>query len=284
MVAALFVFPSVWAAVQVVDYDGTLYSATVEPSAQRTGGQSDATQIVVLRLPTTGAQTRWVIDPTQDVASDKDPVLLLAPGASGPTLLWSRRNGRFSQIAISRLEGEQWSPLQYLTNGPRQHVRPEAGVDTSGTGYVVWVEQESGGSVSFATFDPILGNLLSSPRDLLLELVRHSPPEWLIPEESRHSRGPKQLVDPVPSPDGGNEAPIIPPSNAQHVGEPIGGAVTLNPACPKALAAVVKNRGLWIGIFQNGVVLNYYRSQIPPGAPDDYLALFLQSLLNQHCQ
>src|SRR5678809_153310 len=40
--AALFlIVPSVWAAVQVVDADGTFYSATVELSPLRSGGQAD---------------------------------------------------------------------------------------------------------------------------------------------------------------------------------------------------------------------------------------------------
>jgi hypothetical protein len=287
--AALFlIVPSAWAAVQVVDSDGTFYSATVEPSPLRSGGQTDATQIVVLKISPTGEQMHWVIDPTQDVLPDKDPDLLLVPGGSGPTLLWSRRNGRFDQVAFSRLEGEQWSPVRYLTNAPRHNLKPQAGVDSNGTGYVVWVVQDGGGSVSYATFDPSLGNLLSSPRDLRLELVRHSSPEWLMPEGDRHRPGPKDIVDPVPLPDGGSEVPIAPPSatpaDPNPHSEAIGGTVTLNPGCSKAVAAVVKNRALWIGVFQNGSVLNYYRSRIPQGAPDGYLGLFLQTMLSQHCQ
>src|SRR4029453_18329076 len=95
---------------------------------------------------------------------------------------------------------------------PRHSVKPRAGVDSNGTGYVVWVVQDGGGSVSYATFDPSMGNLLSSPRDLLLELARHSSPEWLMPEEDRHGRGPRSQVDPVPAPDGGSEVPIAPPN------------------------------------------------------------------------
>jgi hypothetical protein len=289
--AALFLtVPSVWAAVQVVDADGTFYSATVELSPLRSGGQADATQIVVLQISPTGAQVRWVIEPTQDVLPDKDPDLLLVPGASGPVLLWSRRSGHFDQIALSRLEGGQWSPVRYLTNAPRNNLKPRAGVDSNGTGYVVWVVQEGGGSVSYATFDPTAGNLISSPRDLLQELVRHSPPQWLMPEADRHGRDSQDIVDPIALPDGGSEVPIAPPSAdpppvpQPHSSEPIGGTVTLNPGCTKALAAVVKNRAVWIGVLQNGSVLSYYRSRIPQGAPEGYLELFLETLLSQNCQ
>jgi hypothetical protein len=60
--------------------------------------------------------------------------------------------------------------------------------------------------------------------------------------------------------------------------------VTLSPICTKVVAAISQNRALWIGVLQNGVVLNYYRSVVPVGAPDNYISLLLESLLNQNCQ
>ena len=64
----------------------------------------------------------------------------------------------------------------------------------------------------------------------------------------------------------------------------MGGSVTVSPACTKVVAAISRNKALWIGVLQNGVVLNYYRSVVPAGAPDDYISMLLESLLNQHCQ
>ena len=109
-----------------------------------------------------------------------------------------------------------------------------------------------------------------------MELVRSGPPQWLsqsllLPR----AHGRPQADDPDILPEGGNDTPTIPPASNPKIGEPVGGTVTLSPTCTKAL---------WIGVLQNGVILNYYRSVVPVGAPDNYVSLLLQSLLNQHCQ
>jgi len=280
--ALLFVSQS-WATVQVVDADGTLYSVDVVPAP---GGHSpSATALRYSKISLGGAQAGGVISPTQDSASDRDPFLMQVSGAPGPVLIWSRNSGAFDQIAYSRHDGLGWTRPTYLTNSPRDHSRPQAGVDASGTGYVLWVETGGSASVMLATFDPLTGNLLSSPRDFFMELVRHSPPQWLsqdllLPRD--HGR--PQESDLNIQPDGGNDAPVVPPASNPKLGEPVGGTVTLSPTCTKAVAAISRNRALWIGVLQNGVVLNYYRSVIPEGAPDNYVSLLLQSLLNQHCQ
>jgi hypothetical protein len=279
--AALLLVSRSWATVRVVDSDGTLYSVDVVPAS---GSRSpDATALRYSRISPSGIQVGGVISPTQDSASDRDPTLVQAPGASGPILIWSRTNGLFDQIAYSRYDGVSWTQPAYFTDTPRQNTHPQAGVDASGTGYVVWVEAGSGGSVMLATFDPRTGNLISSPRDFFMELVRHSPPQWLS-QDLLLARAPgrPQADEPGISPDGTNDVPIVPP--AHHSDEPVGGTITLSPTCTKVVAAIVRNRALWIGVLQNGVVENYYRSVVPEGAPDNYVSLLLQSLLNQHCQ
>ena len=107
----------------------------------------------------------------------------------------------------------------------------------------------------------------------------------------QHFTGKDELIaehlrrfDPGILPEGGNDAPVVPPANTQKLNEPVNGTVTLSPTCTKAVAAISRNRALWIGVLQNGVILNYYRSVVPAGAPDNYVPLLLQSLLNQHCQ
>jgi hypothetical protein len=278
--AALLVVSQSWAIVRIVEPDGTLYSVDVVPSS---GGRTpNDTALTYSRTSPNGSQLHGMISPTEDIAADRDPILVQASGASGPILIWSRSNGGFNQIAYSRFEGLGWTKPTYLSDSPRDHVRPQAGVDASGTGYVLWVETGSGGSVLLATFDPLTGNLTSSPRDFFAELVRHSPPEWLSQDFLfPRFHGQPQTGDPSILLEGGGDAPAIPP---KHSDEPVDGTVTLGATCTKAVAAITRNRALWIGVLQNGVVLNYYRSVVPEGAPDNYVSLLLQSLLSQHCQ
>jgi hypothetical protein len=164
------------------------------------------------------------------------------------------------------------------------HRFPQGGIDAWGTGYVIWVEMDGSGSVMLATFDPLTGNLLSSPRDLFRELVRHSPPQWLASHSS--ASHPVQtrsgLANPDIFPDGGTDSPVVPPAHSD--GTPVGGTVVLSPACNKIVAAVERNRGLWIGVLQNGVVLEYYRATIPMDAPADYTSQLLSGLLERHCR
>lgn len=280
---ALLLVSRSWATVRVVDPDGTLTSVDVVPAP---GGHSvNATALRFSRISLSGALVGGVISPTQDSAADRDPTLLQANGAPGPILIWSRSNGPFEQLAYSRFDGAGWSNPTFLTNSPRDHLRPQAGVDASGTGYVVWVETGGNASVMLATFDPLTGNLISSPRDFFMELVRFSPPQWLSQSlllPRNHGR--PQANDPDDLPEGTQDVPVIPPATTHHSDEPVAGSVTLSPTCTKVVAAISRNRSLWIGVLQNGVVLNYYRSVVPPGAPDNYVSLLLQSLLNQHCQ
>jgi hypothetical protein len=282
--ATLLLVPRSWATVRVVDPDGTLYSVDVVPAP---GSHSPgATVLRFSRISLNGTQQRGAVSPAQDNVIDRDPTLVQTSGASGPILIWSRTNGPFDQIAYSRYDGLGWTQPTFLTNSSRDHLRPQAGVDAAGTGYVVWVETGGGsGSVMLATFDPLTGNLISSPRDLFLELVRNSPPQWLsqdflIPR----SHGQPQSADPGILPDGTNDVPVIPPASNHHSDEPVSGTVTLSPTCTKVVAAISRNRSLWIGVLQNGVVLDYYRSVVPLIAPDNYIPLLLQSLSNQHCR
>src|SRR5437867_2114831 len=158
----LLLVPCCLAQVLLVDAEGTSYTVQVVPAA---GGHSpDATALSFDRVPLSGAPTSGVIDPTQDAAADRDPILVLAPGSAGPVLIWSRRSGHFDQIAYSRYDGHGWTEAAYFASAPRHQLRPRAGVDASGTGYVVLVETGGSGSVMMATFDPLTGNLISSPQ------------------------------------------------------------------------------------------------------------------------
>ena len=282
LLAALLFVSSVGAAEQVVATDGTVYSVdVVELSA--TAPEATALSFSVLRA--NGAQRKGFVASTLDRLTDQDPQLVLDPAAAGPVLVWSRSDGLNRQIAYSRFAGDAWTDFKFLTWGPGDHVHPVAGVDSHGTGYVVWVEPSGSGSVVLATFDPASGRLLTAPRDLLLELVRHSPPEIL-------SVGPVTPVGPSLSdivPDGGSDVPNIPPGSSANKKSspppqgPGGGVLTVTPICSKAAAAVVKERALWIGVFEGGVVIKYYRSTIPQGAPDNYVNKLLQGLLERHC-
>jgi len=280
---ALLCTSRTWATtVSVVDSNGTIYSVDVVPSSE---GSSRGTALAYSRIAPDGSHAEGIIHPTQDAADDRDPVLLVGD-ASGPLLIWTRKNGRFEQIALARYQGGSWTQPVYLTDSPAPHLRPQAGIDASGTGYLVWVEPTGGGKVMFATFDPATGNLLSSPRDFFLELVRHSPAQWLyqeLPDPRTH--GNRRTDDGGVQPDAANDVPAIPPAgSAPHVDQPVNGSLTLSPTCTKAVGAIVRNRALWIGVLQNGVVLEYYRSVIPAGAPENYVSMLLQSLLDQNCQ
>ncbi|PYQ14840.1 MAG: hypothetical protein DMH00_00675 [Acidobacteria bacterium] len=283
--AALLFVPLSWATVQVVDADGTIY--TVEVASAAAGAAPAATQLTFTRNSPDGAQTHGVIRPAPSGGGDRDPVLLLVPGSSGPALIWSRQEGSFDRIAYSRYSGGTWSEVRYFTNTPHHNLYPQAGVDAGGTGYVVWVQAEGSGAVMLATFDPLTGDLIASPRDLFRELVRHAPPQWLTPDLAVPSGlGLPQSGQIVVSLDGGNDTPAVPPANAYtgHLDLPVGGVVALTPVCSQAVAAVVRGKALWIGVFQNGVVREYYRSVVPAGAPENYVNLLLQSLLTRHCQ
>jgi hypothetical protein len=287
LLAALFLVPPAWAKSQVVGLDGTVHSVEVAQIQGEAQPGSTALSFSVLR-PNGTAQS-GVVSSTEDLRADRDPSLELAPGGDGPFLVWTRHDGLSDQIAYSRYRGNAWDEPRYLTSDAKDHVNPQVGVDGNGMAYVVWVEPAGGGSVMFATFDPHTGDLFSSPRDLFRELVRHSPAVWLTPE-----RGPIMLggrptdIGPVPAPEGGNDTPAIPPcSNTNTTNckkDSLSGGVFLGPSCTKAAAAVVRTRGIWIGVLENGEVLAYYRSVIPAGAPEGYVELLLQTLLSQHCQ
>jgi len=287
LLAALFFVPPAWARSQVVGLDGTVYSVEVVQNQGEAQPGWTALSFSVLR-PDGPAESGIVIS-TEDSRADRDPSLVLAPGADVPFLVWTRHDGLSDQIAYSHYQGNAWGGPRYLTTGAGDHVNPQAGVDGNGVAYVVWVEPAGAGSVMFATFDPSTGNLFSGPRDLFHELVRHSPAEWLTPGRGSKTHGgdPTDL-GPWPVPEGGNDTPAIPPCSSTNTNnckkDSISGGVILGPSCTKAAAAVVRTRGIWIGVLENGEVLAYYRSVIPAGAPEEYVALLLQTLLNQHCQ
>ncbi len=278
LAAGLLLVSQSWAAGKVVNSDGTLYTVEV---VQAPGSHSPNATALRYSRSLNDTEVGGIISPTEDSAADRDPTLLPASGTRGPIVIWSRSNGPFAQLAYSRFDGVGWTHPTFLTNTPRDHLRPQAGVDASGTGYLVWVEGGSA-SVMLATFDPLTGNLISSPRDFFLELVRHSPPQWLSQDVLLpRSSGRPQADGPGIGPDGVDEVPVVPPG--KKLGEPVDGTVTLTPICTKVVAAISHNRALWIGVLQNGVVLNYYRSVVPVGAPDNYVSLLLESLLNQNC-
>ena len=279
LAAGLLLVSQSWAASEVVSPDGTLYSVKV---VQAPGSLSANATALRYSRSLNGIEVGGIISPTADSAADRDPTLLPASGTHGPILIWSRSHGPFDQLAYSRFDGAGWTHPTFLTNTPRNHVRPQAGVDASGTGYLVWVETGGNASVMLATFDPLTGNLISSPRDFFLELVRHSPPQWLSQDVLLPRSHGRKTDEPGILPDGADEIPVVPPG--KKLGEPVDGTVTLSPICTKAVAAISRNRALWIGVLQNGVVLNYYRSVVPEGAPDNYISLLLESLLNQNCQ
>jgi len=287
LLAALFLVPWAWAANQVVGVDGTVY--TVGVVEMEAGAPPGSTALTYSVLHPGGQVETGLVSPTEDLLADGEPSLVLPPGGGGPFLIWTRSDGAYDQVAYSRYAGTLWAEMQYLTSGARDHLHPQFGVDSHGTAYIVWVEPAGAGSIMVATFDPLTGILLSSPRDLLRELVRHSPPEWLSPERGPRTVGGRPSdFSPGPVPEGGNDTPAIPPcsnnnTSCKKESDPWGG-VTLSPACPLAVAAVVKNRALSIGVLENGVVLKYYRSVVPVGAPEGYVAMLLQSLLDQHCR
>src|SRR5262245_4963067 len=275
--AALLFVSSPEATVMVVDVDGTSYSVDV---VNAPGGTSeDSTALELTRTTPSGTQTS-LIAPTQDPEADRDPFLMVVPGSPGPALIWSRRNGNFDQIAFSKFENQQWSPVQYLTNSSRHHSRPQAGVDAFGTGYVIWVEWGRGGTAILATFEPTTGDLLSSPRDLFRELVHGSSAEFI---GVAHSPAPQSRRNRPDSgditPDTPNDVPAIPPT----VQGSTNASLSLSPGCAHALAAVGKGQGLWLVVLQQGSVVQYYRSMVPGGATEDYLLMFLETLLAQNC-
>lgn len=276
--AALLFVSNTGATVMVVDVDGTSYSVDVVEAPGSTSEDSTALELTLTNA--SGTQIS-LIAPTQDHEADRDPFLMLVPGSPGPVLIWSRRNGQYDQIAYSKFENQQWSSVEYLTSSPRHHVMPQAGVDAFGTGYVVWTELGRNGSAMLATFDPLSGNLESSPRDLFRELVRNSPAQHLpathFPAPSPKAGGRGRPNAGGISPDGVGDVPAVPPAVTTN------GALMVAPVCDHAVAAVAKNRSLWIGVLQHGTVQKYYRAVIPEGAPGDYLPELLQTLLEQNC-
>ena len=278
--AALFFLSSAGATVMVVDVDGTSYSVDVVEAPGGTSGDSTALELTLTNA--SGTQIS-LIAPTQDHQADRDPFLTVVPGSPGPVLVWSRRNGLFDQIAYSKFENQQWSPVEYLTNSPRHHVRPQAGVDTFGTGYIVWTELGRNGSAMLATFNPLTGNLQSSPRDLFRELVRHSPPQQLpgahVPTPQASNPGRNRPGSGGITPDGGAEVPNIPPGVTGNTTS----MLSVSPGCAHAVAAVSKNRALWIGVLHHGSVQQYFRSVVPEGASGDYLAGLLDTMLGENC-
>ena len=288
LLAALFFVPWAWAASQVVGVDGSVYSVgVVEMEA---GAPAGAAALAYSVLRPGGRVETGFVPPTEDLLADREPSLVLPPGEEGPFLIWTRSDGAHDQVAYSRYTGTLWTEMQYLTSGARDHLHPQVGVDSHGTAYIVWVEPAGGGSVVIATFDPGTGILVSGPRDLLREL-RRSPPEWLSQERGPGTAGGRLSdFDTEPVPEGGNDVPAIPPgseSNSNSKADSLScpsGRVALGSSCSLAVATAVKGRALHIGVLENGVVLKYYRSVIPAGAPEGYVAMLQQGLLEMHCR
>ena len=273
LLAALFLVPWAGAATQVVNARGALVTVAVVRTVRGAG----PTALTYSVLQPDGTLTSGWVGKTRDRLADREPSLVLGPGLDQPALVWSRHDGQYNQVAFSRFDGKSWTETRYLTTGGVDHLHPQAGVDGSGTGYAIWMEPIGGGRLMMAVFDPSTGTLYSSPRDILLELARHSPPEWLRPEQTSLGDG-----DEGGSGGGGNDGPAV-PADGHKLSQPAGN-LTLNSGCTRVAVAVAKRRSLFIGILEGGVVLKYYRSMVPVGAPDNYASLLLESLLNQNCR
>jgi hypothetical protein len=287
LLAALFLVPGSWAASRVVDADGTVYSVTVTASPGGTAPPG-ATALSYSILRPDGKGENGTIFPTEDSLPDNDPSLVLLPGAAGPFLIWTRGDGFADQIAFSRWEGNGWSQLSYLTSGPRNHGNAQAAVDSHGMATIVWMEQSETGLVAFGILDPAAGTLVSAPRDLQRALTPATAPATPGIRRAPRIIGSGAMDGTIGiSPEGGNDTPAIPPCNTNvcktDASVPIG-SVTGSPGCSKAAAAVSRNRALWFGVVEGGVVLNRFQSTIPANAPDGYVSMLLQSLLDEHCR
>jgi len=284
LLAALFLVPCAWAASQVVGVDGTVYSVSVveiEPGA---------TVLTYSVLYPGGEMETGLVPPTGDVPPDREPSLLLVPGGQGPFMIWTRNDGANDQVAYTRYVEGAWTDAEYLTSGARDHIHPQAAVDSHGAATIVWVEPAGTGTVMIAVIDPMTGDPLSSPRNLLHELIHSASPVWLGPAKiPRPVGGVPTDIDPIYWPEGGNDTPAIPPCSGNNSSckkdstEPSGGVIA-DPYCPLVVAAVVKNGTISIGVLEDGVVLRYYRSPMPTGAPEGYLGMLLDSVLDQECQ
>lgn len=287
LLAALLFAPLAGAAERVVSVDGTAYTVEVVAAPGETSPEETALSYSVLHPD--GFLESGLVPPTQDLGADLEPILALPPGGGGPFLVWTRNDGIHEQIAFSRYEGGAWGEIRLLTTGARDHVRPRAAVDGHGVGILLWSEPAEPMPVMFETFDPTTGNVLSAPRNLLQEMVRNSPPQWLSPGHAAQAVGGRPTsVAPTPQTEGGNDTPAIPPCNADNTTgckkDSSTATVATLPGCSASAAAVARSGNLSLALLEGGVVVEYFRGGVPAGAPPDYVQLLLQSLLNQRCQ
>jgi hypothetical protein len=286
--AALFVVSFAGAAELVVDARGTIYTVEVVQALGETSPDATALSFTILR-PARPVIT-GTIPSTEDSGSDREPQLVLSPAVKGPFLVWTRNDGLYDQIVYSRLEGSGWGPPRYLTFGARDHVRPQVGVDGHGTATLAWVEPSGAGAVMFGIFDPSTGNLLAAPKNLLREMNRKLSPERLRAEQdSRTMGGRYSITGAWPLPTGGNDTPAIPPChlggaiNCRNFSWPNSG-VAADPTCGQTAVGVVWDNILSIGVLDGGVLVKHYRTMVPAGAPPEYAATQLRSILRERCR
>ena len=286
LAALCFVIPCAWASTDVVDINGTHFSVYLEPLSP--GAPTGANALAYRITRTNGSVEEGRVDPSQDSQADRSPQLFLAPTVGGPVLIWSRQDGIYFHTAHARYDGNGWTEVTYLSSGPRDHLRPQAGIDAEGRGYVLWMESESSGRAMYALFDPLTGQLMTSPRNFLGALRRFSPLDWLgsgreISHIHRDDRWPLGF------PEGGNDAPAIPPGSNKSDDKNdkegyLSGSLILTPTCSKAVVAVSRNRNLAVGVLEGGGVVWGYRKKIPVDAAPNFVDLLMETILNTHCQ
>lgn len=123
--------------------------------------------------------------------NDGRPDVFTDPVSGYPTAVWSHGIDDKYDIAYSRWDGNVWRDIEFLVEGPADELEPRIFFNESGDGYLVWWQQENGGTVYVSTMNA--GGGWSEPRVVAEQAQRPSIINWvdrlMIVFERPHASG-----------------------------------------------------------------------------------------------
>ncbi len=79
----------------------------------------------------------WVLNPSGAERGDGRPDIAFHPNGH-PVAVWSYARGNGFDIALSRWQGNGWSPIEFVTSTPQDELDPRLFLKADGTIYITW--------------------------------------------------------------------------------------------------------------------------------------------------
>ncbi len=163
------------AASALIDPAGRLLSIEIATSENDPARQG----LVLVEHRLDGTTVRERIEWTFDDVLDTTPVLAIDPRDGQPVVVWSRHEGRDSEIALTRRYADgYWTPVRLLTDDSRQDREPRIAVDSEGGLHVLWLrEGRARPSFLLQSFDTDTGSAADDPHRPLEPKPRDGRPD-----------------------------------------------------------------------------------------------------------